>query len=466
MARRLRLAPPVLLAVLGAASGAALVPAALAAQGTIRGIINDSLLSRAPLVGATVILQGAPNTATTDRQGRFVMREVPPGTHTIGFFHPILDSLEVTAPVQRVTVEHDKTVVVTLAMPTANSLSRLLCERDLEPASSVLFGIVRDAERGEPLPGAVVRAHWFQWNLVAGVGGETQRFESDTAAADGRYVLCGVPNDISLSLSAAQDDRMTGNLTLALDHLDIGRRDLMVSRSDTAARVPPPLSSTDTVPWMRPAGLARLRVTVRGTGGRPVRGATVGIRGTSVNGRTGDDGSVLLVGIPAGSQPLLVRRPGSEPIERIVALSVDGVNETALDLGRDVVMLPTVAVTGQRIQVLDREIGARVTAFNGRLFDERQIASLTGGGLSGWLRVPGIRVIESGFDALPIMQSSRMQPCQPNLFVNGARVNSWSAWELRTMLIGAKRMEVYPRPAMQPPNYINTNDCGTIAIWT
>ncbi len=460
--QRRRLLRPCVLSLLSALS----LASALEAQGTIRGIVTDSLITRAPLEGATVILQGAPHTAVTDRLGRFVMRGVPAGQYAIGFFHPMLDSLEASAPLQRVTVDHDRTAIVALGMPTANSLSLALCGKDLERASSVVFGLVHDAERGASLAGAVVRANWFQWNLVAGVAQEAQRFEVDTVAADGRYVLCGVPNDIALTLTATHGDRMTGALTLALDHLDIGRRDLLVSLTDTAARVPPPAMSSDTVPWRRPAGAARLKVAVTGPGGRPIQGATVGIRGTGANGTTGADGTVRLVGIPAGSQPLLVRRPGSEPVERIVPLTLTGDNEITVEVGRNVVVLPTVAVTGQRMSGLDREIGSRVTAFNGRLFTEKDLATITRGGLTGWTKVPGLRVIADGFDALPVMQNSRMQPCMPNLFLNGSHVYGWTAWELRTMLIGAKRMEVYPRPAMQPPQFLNMNDCGSIVVWT
>ena len=156
----------------------------------------------------------------------------------------------------------------------------------------------------------------------------------------------------------------------------------------------------------------------------------------------------------------------SDLVERIVALATDAENTVAVEMGRNIVVLPTVAVTGQRAAGLDREIDTRVLAYNGRLFKEKDIGTLLGGGLAGWLRVPGLRVIEDGYDALPIMYNSRMNPCQPNVFLNGAHIYSWSAWELRTMLIGAKRMEIYSRPALQPPQFLNTNDCGSIIIWS
>ncbi len=436
-----------------------------AAQGTIRGVVHDSLFGGAPLGGATIVLRGAPNTAVTDRMGRFVIRDVPAGTYQVGFFHPLLDSLEVSAPMRSVAVKDGETVLTALGMPTAASLSLALCGRELEPASSVVFGIVRDAEGEAPMEGAVVRAHWYVWQLVAGVGREAQRVEMDTTAADGRYVLCGVPNDIELSLWATEKEQMTGKLPLALDHQGIGRRDLMVSRTDTASRVPPPVAGDDTIPWQRPAGSAHLVVTVLDDNGRPVPGATVGVRGTRANGRTGNDGVVRFAGVASGTQPLLVRRPGAVPVTTTVALRAGAENTDTVRLGKRVTALPTVAVTSQRTSLLEREMRTRLQLYNGTTFDAKETAKLATGGLSAWIRVTGMRVVEDGFDALPVMQSSRMQPCQPNLWYEGARIYNWSAWELRTLLIGASRVEVYPRPANQPPQFLTENDCGSILVW-
>lgn len=437
-----------------------------AAQGVIRGVVTDSLLTRAPLQGATVILQGAPNTALTDRLGRFVMRDVPAGTYTIGFFHPVLDSLEATAPVKRVTVRDDATAIVALGMPTANTLSTALCGRELEAASAVVFGVAREAESGAPLPGAVVRANWYQVNLIAGMARETQRFESDTARADGRYVLCNVPNDIVLTMRGGIDGQVTGDLHLALDHLAIGRRDVMVSRGDTAARPLPLVAAGDTVTPVPPPGNARLRVRVVDPRGRPVANATVGVRGTRVNGKTDAEGRVRLVGIPAGSQTLLVRKPGAEPLTTVVALRANTENELTTGIGQSIVILPAVAVTGQQMTQIDRDIQRRLRLHGGRSFDEKALKSAASGSLGFWTQIGGVRVIADGFDAQPYMQNSQMLPCRPNLWYNGARIGTWTAWELRTLLIGAQRMEVYPRPSNVPPEFTAIDDCGAIAIWS
>ena len=128
---------------------------------------------------------------------------------------------------------------------------------DGHPVSADLTGPVLTVPLARPLPpGHTARVLLHVAERVQDSDAR-QRVETDTSSADGRYVLCGVPNDITLTLTATHGERMTGDLTLALDRIDLGRRDLMVSQSDTAARIPPPVASGDTVPWQRPAGSAR-----------------------------------------------------------------------------------------------------------------------------------------------------------------------------------------------------------------
>ena len=64
------------------------------AQGSIAGTVFDSLRTRAPLAGATVVLVERSRYATADARGRFRFDSVPDGHYTIGFMHPVLDSLD------------------------------------------------------------------------------------------------------------------------------------------------------------------------------------------------------------------------------------------------------------------------------------------------------------------------------------------------------------------------------------
>ncbi|MEX2089120.1 MAG: carboxypeptidase-like regulatory domain-containing protein, partial [Bacteroidota bacterium] len=57
-------------------------PASAFAEGTIRGVVSDSLTSE-PLLGANVFLVGTALGSASDREGRFRIQNVPPGTYSL-----------------------------------------------------------------------------------------------------------------------------------------------------------------------------------------------------------------------------------------------------------------------------------------------------------------------------------------------------------------------------------------------
>ncbi len=435
------------------------------AQGTIRGVVTDSLLSRAPLAGATVVAQGARTRATTDRLGRFVLRDVPAGAHAITFLHPLLDSLDATAPVQMVLVRDRETSIVALGMPSANSLSRANCGEPLEMAAALVFGVVRDAERGEPLAGALVRANWFEWRISSDVSPEAKRVESDTTDADGRYVLCGVPNDIAVTLVASAHGQMTGELALDLDHLDIGRRDLLLSRDDTAARIPPPASSGDAGRWVRPRGSAAVEVTVLDPYGKAVPDARVGIRGTEFVGTTGRDGRVRLMGLPSGTQVLVVRRPGNIPITRLVPLRNAPDNRFTVQLGASTTVLPAVSVVRPRPNRTETMIRQRRSSAMGRIYDAAALARAANPE-HFWRTVPGVTLKNDGAYVKPWLTNSVGKECEPVVWIDGAVSRYSTGWEIQEYLRNARQLEVYARAEQRPVEFITSEDCGALVIWT
>lgn len=95
------LRPLLLIAVLARLSEAQTSDAAHSGAGAaVSGIVRDGI-ARAPLVGAMVQLFGADSgsrfgrSAVSDSLGRFTLADVPDGRYTLGFFHPMLDSLGV-----------------------------------------------------------------------------------------------------------------------------------------------------------------------------------------------------------------------------------------------------------------------------------------------------------------------------------------------------------------------------------
>src|SRR5215510_10823167 len=65
--------------------------------GVVSGTVYDSLITRAPLPDAEVVLVGVGRSAITDARGRFRIDSVPAGRHQITFYHPVLDSLSLGA---------------------------------------------------------------------------------------------------------------------------------------------------------------------------------------------------------------------------------------------------------------------------------------------------------------------------------------------------------------------------------
>lgn len=441
---------------------------ALRAQGTVRGVVFDSLRAKAPLAGAQVVVRGSPVTATTDRAGRYTLRDVPPGRQVVTFFHATLDSLEISVPPREIDVPARGSATLALAIPSMRGISRQFCDEPPAPLTAIVFGVVRAAEDDAPLADATATVRWYEVSILSGVAQQSERIAESRTIADGRYVLCGVPNDVAVSMRVTSGAQASGLLHLWLDGEELARRDVVVSLSDTAARAGVADPEDDTTLVVHPRGTARLRLRVLDDNGRPLRGATVGVRGTSVSGLTGDDGRATLLGAPAGSQTIVARAIGKAPALRVVALAPHAQTEAELRLPRLATALPRVAVTGTRAAALDAwELRRRSGV--GSFWTERELQALRNG-TSFWARVPGIMIqyqSSVGSDPMPMMQSPKGGYCFPAVWLDGAKLPFIDAWELRILMLDAKRAEVYPRPGLLPHQFASPNEfCGAIIIWT
>ncbi len=449
----------------------AISASALGAQAIVRGVVFDSLITHAPLENATVVVQGTTQTALTDRRGRFVLRDLAPGRYALGFFHPMLDSLDIAAPARLVDVGAAGQQEIELATPSANGVSRLLCGRAAEASTAVLFGTLRAAEDGTPLLGAEASVRWFEVQIIGGRARQIERTARDTTGTDGRYLLCGVPNDIALTLVATHRGQSTGPLYLELDSVGVARRPLTISFMDPAARILPDADPDDTVAVGRIAGLGRLAVRVRDGGGAAVGRAIVGVRGTAFAEVTDDSGRATLRGLPSGSQTLVVRAIGRSPAMRSIAL--EPLAEVRIDvvLARFAVELPSVSVVGRRADPLTADISRRMRAGAGHLVEGKELADFAF--MPGaWARIPGVTVGASravgDADPLPLMRGSMGARCVADIWLDGIRMARLNGWELRGMMLNAKRVEVYNTSTRVPPEFttVSSDPCGAVVIWT
>lgn len=472
--RRLAAAAGIAAALVGGTS-------TLHAQVSVSGTVFDSLITRAPLVGAQVVLEGVPGSSMTDRRGRFNFDGVAPGRYQATFFHPRLDSMSMSAPVVVLDVGERPIAGIRLATPSFATTSRALCGVEIDTTTSILLARIRDAEAGRPLPDALGEVSW--WEMSFGVGAAPQRQSRKLVAradSTGNLTLCGVPNDIELAMSARFGSQATGDIVFPRGLPAVTVQELRISLSDTASRVNARAQAEEPIDTLlRPrGGSSALRVQVRTDRGVPIRGAAVTVRGQAVGGVTNDSGVVMILGVPAGSQTVEVRAIGRAPDRQVVGVAPR--TETAVDfrLGAVATELKEYVVRGVTENAERASYERRRRAGNGRFLDEDDLDKL-GRSANGLANLPGLRVpfnprVPTGgpgwnSNAFPMvyLRGADGELCTPTMFVDGAPRVRFDGVELHALLQLAKRMEIYNRNLSVPPEFSNAfTACGVIVIWT
>ena len=455
------------------------------AQGSIAGTVFDSLSTHAPLANATVVLVERSRYATTDARGHFRIDSVPDGHYTIGFMHPVLDSLDLTAPVVAADVTGGRRTTVALFTPGPASAYARICPDAYAAETGLVVGRVHDVDDKSPLADATVTTDWTEYTIAGGhVAGHRVR---DTARTNrqGVYLLCGVPTAVALDVHTELAGFSAGPTPLLLNDRLIGRADFALSRRDSAARaVALGDSSKSAVP-----GTASLRGTVVGGDGRPMRDAIVRVMGTARSGRTDAAGAFRVDHIPAGTRTIEVRSIGLLPMTVSMDFATNAARDTLLSLSRQAQPLNPVAVneSGPTLSLIINEgfykrrsqgLGAYVTAQDIARHGFSDLASVLEG-------VRGVNVVygsmgkASGItDPVPyLLGVSSVQGggihCLPNFFLDGApfRVSGPADYrDLSAMLptTWIKGIEVYSSPGTMPIQYDLTSStgCGSIVIWT
>src|SRR5687768_11100094 len=113
---------------------------------TVEGVVFDSLLTRAPLAGAEVWVEGTARTARTDRAGRFVLAGLEPGRRRLAVTHPALDAIAVTGPVAEVTLRAGASTALSLATPSPATAYVRLCGAAPDTGAVVVAGVVQGSD--------------------------------------------------------------------------------------------------------------------------------------------------------------------------------------------------------------------------------------------------------------------------------------------------------------------------------
>lgn len=445
------------------------------AQGRITGTVYDSLSAHARLANATVVLVEASRYATTDARGRFRFDSVPEGRFTLSFFHPVLDSLGLQAPITLVDVKAGRSIDVALATPSPAATYALLCPGPRDIETGAVIGRVRDVDDDSPLSNAVVRTDWTEFTLRAGsVTGHRVGTSAQTNSA-GVYILCGIPRQMNLEVYADLAGAIAGPSQPSIDDRLIGRRDFAVSRRDSAARGVVQAESSRS-PVMAFPGTASLSGVVRDGQGRPLGDALVGVVGSPRSVRTDAAGAFHIGGIPAGTRTVEARSIGLVPLTVSIDFSTNASRDTVLSLARHAQYLQPITVLGRGNPAHDATgFETRRRQAFGHFITPEDLARHPSFDLIDVLaKSPQVHV-EYGTTGrpAPYMRGTGPGYCLPNFFLDGAPfvVDKDHPFEDLSGFVPTgviRGVEIYSSSEMIPPlwDLSSSTGCGSIVIWT
>jgi hypothetical protein len=438
------------------------------------GEVYDSL-ARRPLGTARVQLVRTnalhlARSAVTDSRGRYRIDSIVPGEYFVSFFHPVVDSLAVQAPVRRVMLGARDPERVELGLPAAERIIAALCP-GLPPfdSSSVIVGDVRDPDTGLPLPNVSVTAQWV--DLIIGERFSVERQAARTrTGAGGSYALCGLPSAGEVLLQAHSEQRATGRLEVTITSRSIVRRDLALGEGSTfvtlAGEVTEGRARMDTL--LR--GPGRLSGTVRNESGQPVTDAIIEVWHTGLTGRTDASGRFELASLPVGTHALEVRRIGFAPQQMPVHLASHSPTSVDVVLEKPVRMLDAVRVTARTLYSRRQsEIEQRRRRGFGHFILRDELERSAASRVTDVLRrVPGVRVYTTqGSDVVTFARGDNMSgPCRPTVFLDGHRLGSGENLDFLATVNSLEAIEVYTSGTQAPVEYWSPGGCGTIVLWT
>jgi hypothetical protein len=313
--------------------------------------------------------------------------------------------------------------------------------------------VTRDAASGQGLPDVALAAHWSAIVIDSrGARADVQR-TSGVSDRRGRFVLCGVPRGATLLLSAVAGTDSVDDLELDVPDDGVLTRDLYLS----------------------PAGDEGHRPVVRGrvldVGGAPVPGARVRLWGTEVETTADERGIFRLTTHRAGTQMLEARMVGYVPHRRVIDLLPDTSSGSIdLELTEFATEIDTVRVLARARRPESSEgFERRRRLGHGVFLDPDALAARRALVFTDLLRgVPGVEIVNHDLMTRGILMRSALggTRCEPLLVIDGVRIPLLGTSIDDLVPTGAVRaVEVYPRRIQAPPEY-QTEDCGSIVVWT
>ncbi len=447
------------------------LPATAHAQavGKIRGVVFDSLWNR-PLAGATVLVSGSSRIGVTDERGIFTLDSVPVGRRSLSLSAPSLDSLGLFSLSRDVNVIAGQEVAVPMGTPSFATMWRSLCPRTIAVRgdSGIVYGSIINAANDVRLQGARVIVQWWSYESNGRQVVMDRPVSVARSDSTGNYYACGLPTDVALSIEVGAGEMSAGNAELQLGTSRISRRDFFVSNEmrvpvqDTVPRSTSRMGAPVVPPRVRARGTATLRGMVRDAKGMPVVNALITLPSADTSGRSDATGAFAIGGLPAGTQLVRVLKLGNGPLVMQVDLRPGRSTEVLLDL-------PPATVLARMNVVADRKVSAEQTAFEerkktgfGYYVSEKDLVGRSdmASALQG---LPAVQVQRRGVLA-NVLINRGASTCAPDLYLDGRRSSIDELTFFRPEdLYG---IEVYSRAQTVPAQFITSNNCGAIIVWT
>ncbi|MGV3707225.1 MAG: carboxypeptidase regulatory-like domain-containing protein [Gemmatimonas sp.] len=444
----------------------------------VLGEVRDSLQGGV-LRGALVQLVNSEDAArfsrsvSSDSIGQFRFDSVPDGKYTLGFFHPILDSLGLQPLARAVTVVRQGALRADLALPGPKRFRDVVCgAKPSDGASGLVMGTVRDARTREPIKSALVTGQWQELVFSGGrMVPRTPRKISQTED-NGVFVLCEVPGQGTVMLNASRGADSTDFVEVEVPASGFIRRELFLTESRVVAAVDSAPKS-DTLAFRNKTvrlGDARLVGSVISVeSGEPVSGAVVAVTNGPQT-RTNERGQFVLQNVAAGSRTVEVRAVGRVPVRR----SVDVLEETApvrIAMSTFKAVLDTLKVTAGLSSSLDyAEFEKRRATFGmGRFLTQSDARVRMAIETTEIFRnFPGleVRANAAGGDDI-FMKGVFDEVCRPAIWVNGTQMQNVSSGSLDVMVRPERivGIEVYSPTSMPTQFQGGMTGCGAVVIW-
>jgi len=419
-----------------------------------------------PIAGVYVHLRGTSFDTQSDSTGAFRIVSILPGPYVAEAIDTTFGEFA-TASTTTVDLRRDAPTAAAITMPSRVKHIQSLCE-DAHASDAGATG--RALVLGRVLVGATAATDAtvnVRWPSPSASGG-VLRFVGRTDST-GTFAICGAPQNIPITVSAARDSLVSAYATITLDSTAlIARPTLTLARADVVG-----------LPAFR-----RRRATVLASSGAPLSDAELlDVNTGRTIGRSTADGTLSLATLPEGPNMLRVRKPGFEQRPLVVDIKPTDTLPVTVTL-RTVTELAAVKVTARSTNSTVESLGAvnngildRAKLGIGHFMLTDEFDKANGRPLNSLLTKLGMHMFRTRRGTAYLSGGHLTGTCPVSLYMNGmlmwANTRSFAGVEppdLEIMMTADfAAAEYYASPAEVPSEYNatgSTSGCGVLLLWT